>query len=405
MRFIDPHSHQVIEINSERKPKKMTKSRNLRRIVGASGIALAVASLMLGVGVHADPNPGAPGTPPATLNPDQILAAVGADAFAEMYNNFAVTYNAARAEGKPFVASYDAVNTAVVGIDTIQTKPGCSLTRPNGANAAATAIKANQKSTAIGYTDTYCIDIARMSRSKKSDGSESALTFFALGRDAVTWASIGNGYAPASLTTAQLKDIFTCNVEDWSEVGGQKGAIHVYVNLDSAATYTFFLQSIGATLQNVTDGCGAPGTSGGPIRIQQNDGTGFNGDPQGIAPYSVTKWAAQSNKAPGIVDLRGGVVLGLVNNSINPTIQQVVGQSTLTVLNPQFVSTGAQGRLFYTAVRNSVIPAPGAPANWVSDLFGPSGYFCTNQNELLVPFGITPLGSDTGAANYCGQIS
>ena len=64
-----------------------------------------------------------------------------------------------------------------------------------------------------------------------------------------------------------------------------------------------------------------------------------------------------------------------------------------------------QGRLFYTAVRNSVIPAPGAPANWVSDLFGPSGYFCTHQNELLVPFGITPLGSDTGAANYCGQIS
>jgi PBP superfamily domain len=272
---------------------------------------------------------------------------------------------------------------------------GCVLARPNGANAASTAIKANQKSTVD--PSSYCIDFARMSRSKKTDGTEASLTFFAFGRDAVTWASIGRSYAPEKLTTAQLARIFTCDIKDWSEVGGQKGDIHVYANPNSAATYTFFLQTIGLTTQNVVDGCGSS------LRLsQQNDGTTLKGDPQGITDYTVTKWAAQRNAATGIADLRGGAVLGKVNTEVPPTIPKAVGGRTLTVLNPAF-ATGAgttQGRQFYSAVRSASAGEP-----WVSAIFGPTGFICTHQDDLLVPFGITPLGSDTSATAYCGQVS
>ena len=44
---------------------------------------------------------------------------------------------------------------------------------------------------------------------------------------------------------------------------------------------------------------------------QQNDGRTMNGDPMGIAPYAVTKWAAQSNEPVGIADYRGGAQIGL----------------------------------------------------------------------------------------------
>ncbi|MEI6621784.1 MAG: substrate-binding domain-containing protein, partial [Actinomycetes bacterium] len=243
-----------------------------------------------------------------------------------------------------------------------------------------------------------CIDFARMSRAKKTDGTEASLTYYAFARDAVTWSVIGSSYAPTKLTTAQIKDIFECTKTDWSQVGGQKGAIHVYVNPTSAATYTFFLQTIGSSLAAVQAGCGAAYISA--HTIQQNDGTRLAGDPQGIAPYGVTKWAAEQNQPTGISDLRGGSVLGAVNNTVAPTITQVVGPNTYAVLNPAF-ATGAgttQGRLLFNAVRNT---APDA----IKNIFKPGGYLCTNQNSLLIPFGATPLGTDTSATNYCGQAS
>ena len=62
-----------------------------------------------------------------------------------------------------------------------------------------------------------------------------------------------------------------------------------------------------AASTNVSAGCtGLPTVFDG----QQNDGRSMNGDPQGIAPYAVTKWAAQDNEPPGINDYRGGAHIG-----------------------------------------------------------------------------------------------
>ena len=370
-----------------------------RRLASAIAVVGLTSTLALaGAGVAtADPVPGSPGTPPPGKTAAQIYSTVGADAFAELTNNLATKYNAQTPAPAQTLASYDAINpvTGVAG-ENITTKPGCSIARPNGANAGITALTLNQKST-VDPT-AFCVDWARASRAKGTAAAEANLTFYAQSRDAVSYGVIGNAYAPTTpLTAAQLKDIFECTTQDWSEVGGQAGAIHVYLPPASAATLTFFLQAIGTTLNNVNAGCaGLPTVFTG----QQNDGHSMGGDPQGILPYAVTKWAAQVNEPPGIADLRGGAHIGLVNTTTSPVTTKVLGGVSYEVLNPDF-TTGASaafGLIFFNAVRND------APDD-LKAVFKDTGFLCANADQLLIPFGNTPLGNDHTASRYCGQAS
>ena len=238
----------------------------------------------------------------------------------------------------------------------------------------------------------------RSSRAKGAAAAEQSLTFYAQSRDAVGYAVIGNAYAPTTpLTTPQLKDIFECTITDWSEVGGQAGAIHLYLPAGLRGDADVLpAGASGRNLTNVSAGCaGLPTVFVG----QQNDGRSMNGDPQGILPYAVTKWAAQTNEAPGIRDFRGGAHIGTVNTATAPiTTTTPRTATTYQVLNPAF-TTGASasfGRIFFNAVRND---APQA----LKDIFKAGGYLCDNADEFLIPFGNTPLGNDTEPSRYCGQ--
>ena len=370
-----------------------------RRTLTRSATAVAALTLALAGATTASADPtGTPGVPPAGKTADQIYAAVGADAFAELTNNVVVHYNAQTPAPAHVLASYDAFNpvTGAAG-ENITTKPGCTIVRPSGANGGITAMTQNLH-VDNDPTKPYCIDFVRSSRAKGTASAEASLTFYAQSRDAVSYATIGNAYAPtAPLTTAQLKDIFECKTQDWSEVGGQAGPIHLYLPPATAATFTFFLSAIGTTLNNVTDGCAGLPTV---FDQQQNDGRTMDGDPLGIAPYAVTKWAAQSNGAPGINDYRGGAVIGLVNATTAPTTTTTFNGTTYAVLNPDFASgeSASFGRLFFNVVRND------APQD-LKDVFKAGGYLCQHQDEFLVPFGNTPLGNDTSAERFCGQTS
>jgi ABC-type phosphate transport system substrate-binding protein len=378
----------------------MGNNRRLLSLLAAAGATLALAFAAVQP-ASADPDPGNPGQPPAGKAPNQILSGVGADAFAELTNNIVSTYDAAPPAGTTRVlTSYDAVNpaTGATGVgENINPKPGCdtpAIPRPNGANAGITALLANQKSTVD--TNEYCIDFVRSSRAKGSAAAEQPLTFYAQSRDAVSYAVVGNAYAPvAPLTTAQLKDIFECTTTDWSEVGGQAGAIHLYLPPASAATFTFFLQAIGSSTTSVNAGCAGLPTV---FSAQQNDGTSLKGDPQGILPYAVTKWAAQNNDAPGINDLRGGAHIGPVNTTTSPFTTTSLGGKTYLVLNPAFTSapSASFGRYFFNVVR------PDAPQE-LKDVFKAGGYLCQHADDFLIPFGNTPLGDDTSQTQYCGK--
>jgi len=374
----------------------MSRNRRPLTLLALAGAALTLTLTAIQP-ASADPDNNNPGTPPPGKAANQIFTAVGADAFAELTNYIASNYNAQLPAPNRVIASYDAINplTAVPG-ETITTKPGCSMVRPNGANAGITAILLNQKSTVD--SNEYCVDFVRSSRAKGTAPGEANLTFYAQSRDAVSYAVLGNAYAPTTpLSTAQLKDIFECTTTDWSQVGGQAGAIHLYLPPATAATYTFFLQAIGSSVSAVTTGCaGLPTVFTG----QQNDGQSLNGDPQGILPYAVTKWAAQSNGAPGILDLRGGSHIGTVNTTTPPFVNAVVGPTTYQVLNPAFASgaSASFGRLFFNALRNTAPPE-------LVDVFKSDGYLCLHADQFLIPFGNTPLGSDTSQPPYCGQTS
>lgn len=374
-----------------------------RRTLAALAALGATAALALaGVApASADPDNTKPGTSPTDssgtpLPANKIYATVGADAFAELTNNWASVYNAQTPAPARVIASYDAINpsTGAAG-ETITTKPGCPVARPNGANAGISAITLNQQT---ADKSEYCIDFVRSSRAKNTTVSaENDLTFYAQSRDAVSYAVVGNAYAPTTpLTTAQLKGIFECTITDWSQVGGQAGAIHVYTPPTTAATYTFFLQAIGSSLASVTSNCKGITTYAG----QQNDGGSLNGDPQGILPYAVTKWAAQSNGLAAISDLRGGAHIGLVNTAADPFTTMSVGAKSYRVLSPDFAkgASASFGRLFYNTVRNT------APQS-LKDLFTTSGYLCQHADEFLIPFGNAPLGNDSTANVFCGQES
>ena len=69
------------------------------------------------------------GTPIAGKAPLDLYAGVGADAFAELSNNFVSQYNAQSPAPTRLLESYDAVNpvTGATGVgENISTKPGCS---------------------------------------------------------------------------------------------------------------------------------------------------------------------------------------------------------------------------------------------------------------------------------------
>ena len=365
--------------------RRKTRARTL--------VALTSAALIAGGGMAstalADPIPDNPGTPPTGVSAIDVVAGVGADAFAEAGNFMALQFNGQEPTPNKTLASYDAINPVTGAVnENITTKPGCSIVRPNGANSALSAIKLNQKSTVDD--NAYCIDYVRASRAKLTNGTENMLTFYAFGKDAVTWVSVSNSYAPTTgLTKDQLKGIFECSYTDWSEVGGQAGDIHVYLPPTSAATRSFFLGAIGTSDAAIAAGCGSS------VRdTQQNDGTRLNADPQAIVMYGTSKWASQFNGAPGSPDYRGGTVLGKIDNNNAPIINQTVNGTKYKVTNPAFATV----RLLFNATRND------APA-YVKAPFSSSGFLCEHQDPLLVPFGIKPLGSDTGATNYCGQES
>jgi len=370
----------------------MTSSRRIA--IGAAALTVAVMTGLSGTAL-ADPNPSTPGTPLAGYTDSQIVAGVGADADAELMNSVVAAYNAQQPAPPFAMESYDAVNPLTgAAKENIVTKPGCTVSRPNGANTGVALINGTQVADASAGGDgtSQCVDFARSSRAKSSTGTENGLTFWELAPDAVTWVTVGTSYAPRTpLTKNQLNEIFTCTVNDWSEVGGQPGAIHVYAPPLSAGTYTFFLSAIGITDQSApATGCGSS-----LIATQQNDGTRLLADPQGIAPYAVSKWAAQSNGAPGISDLRGGTTLGHFSDTVEPVTTTDFNGQTYNVLNPAF-ATGSNhpGRLLYNVTRDNTTFA---------SIFGPTGFICSHQDELLIPFGAEPLGSDTQASRYCGK--
>lgn len=340
----------------------------------------AVASIVMGGVAYADPPPG------VTPRSNDIVG-VGSDTTQFVMDRYSSNYNAKTPAPVNKLYSWDAVkpgtNPPVSG-DPIVTKAGCSpIARPNGSSAGIAALQA---SLAAG---NGCIDFARSSRAKKTDGSEDNLAFIAYARDGVTWAAKPSTYTPVSLTPAQLASIYTCTKTNWKQIQATlpSNPIHPFLPQAGSGTRSFFLGAIGLT----------DATVGSCVNqsVEENNGQALSGDVNALVPYSIARWIAQTPVAAGgrgaEPDIRGGVTLRKINGS-SPTIKNP--STGRLSLNPNFVATFL--RLVYNVVGKNT--AGGVDAKYLA-VFGTGaegGYICTHQ-AVVNAFGFGTIGAACGS--------
>jgi ABC-type phosphate transport system substrate-binding protein len=257
-------------------------------LAGCAALALIAVSAPAAL---ADPPSG------VTPRPGDVVG-VGSDTIPFLLDQFSYDYNLAHGSSSPLLYSWDAVNPATGQAgDMIVTKTDCApVPRPDGSSAGIAAL-------AAGVTDPagsgdYCVDYAGSSRRPSANDPAcvaGGLCFVALAGDAVTWASrdavSGGTDAPASLTRAQLKEIYLCQITNWAKVGGKKAPIKPFLPQSSSGTRTSWLTALGGGSAPIT-----PGTCVGSARNTLQDNEGVNpvlNSAEAIVPYSVADYIAQ----------------------------------------------------------------------------------------------------------------
>ena len=194
----------------------------------------------------------------------------------------------------------------------------------------------------------------------------------------MTWATFpkvpgGKKFnAPADLTTAQLTAIYTCQVTNWSEVGGKNAPIKAYLPQSGSGTRSFWQTAIGVP---------TPGACVlQPAGMPENDGSAVpEADRKdAIFPYSIARYVAQ-NKGTS-EDVRAGSSLRQINGT-KPLIKQK--------LNQEF--SAAFLRQVFNVLKPADLTDPAFEAVFATD-----GYICTHA-KITQAFGFGKL---SGAA--CG---
>jgi ABC-type phosphate transport system substrate-binding protein len=253
--------------------------RMLSKVLAGTASALALTALLAGPAI-ADPPPGV--TPRAA-----DVVGVGSDTIQFLYDQLSHNFNKTGASSKLY--SWDAVPQG----EMITPKRGCSsIVRPTGSSAGISALETSQT---LKTGTRWCIDFARSSRGRASTDPACAangICFVQLAGDAVTWASRAAGTnAPASLTLTQLKNIYTCKVRNWSNVGGKSGTIKAYLPQSSSGTRSFFLTALGGGTTPITPGSCVSDVNNTLIE-NEGDAPQLN-NVNAIFPYSVADYIAQ----------------------------------------------------------------------------------------------------------------
>jgi ABC-type phosphate transport system substrate-binding protein len=377
-----------------------------RMIAGVASVA-AAAALIAGTVTMAS---AAPNDPPKGVTPAAYdIVGVGSnttqyvmDAFSVAYNKTVKTHNV----NNPKFYSYDALplGVNVPGNYKIKPKAGCAtIARPDGSGAGVTALDTTQ---AIKFNggSYQCIDFARSSGGRKPTNpaeKPGGIVFVAFAKDAITWAARsaakGGTNAPASLTTAQLKAIFTCKDTNWKQVGGKSGAIKVYLPQAGSGTLSTWEKFMGITTLGAC-------VSQAP---EENEGTyaGFN-NPNAIFIWSIGAYVAQKyhsaacGKAPTKsqnqfgCNLTGFIVPEKISG-VNP-----LSAGKLPTINSKFPAS--YWRTVYNVVKYWTGTADHlSPKD--NHIFGPKsqkGYICSNAaaQTTIKDYGFVPSG-------LCGSTS
>jgi ABC-type phosphate transport system substrate-binding protein len=278
--------------------------RMLHKIL-AGAAAIATAAVLSAGPAMADPPKGV--TPKAT-----DIVGTGSDTIQYLLDQLSTDYNKGKAASAPHLYSWDATPTA-----NIQEKAGsasCKRPRPDGSSAGISELEANVKD-----GSHFCVDYARSSRSRASTDpacSSGGVCFIYLAGDAVTWAArsaaAGGTDAPASLTLAQLKNIYLCKTTNWKQVGGKSATIKAFLPQTASGTRSFFLTALGGGTTPITPGpCVSDGASSkfpdGTIQENEGEDSMLN-NAAAIFPYSVADYIAQGYHDAACTSGCGGTV-------------------------------------------------------------------------------------------------
>jgi hypothetical protein len=387
-------------------------------VMSKMAVVAAAATAVMSAGL----TPALADPPPGTLPALTDVVGVGADTTANVMNAIANSWDAGTPAHKLY--SWDpptdgfGEDIVTKGDNSVDTT--CLTGRPLGGNSGILALKATV--TDLGHP---CIDFARSSLLPQA-GDPAGLVWVGWGTDAVSWTvpRTANGL-PASLTVAQLRNIYLCTpgYRHWNSslVGGTSGALIVPVLPEQSEgspvdsdVGAYFLTRIGVTTAGscvVNGSVTIPGDPNDPAPIldvtgvSQRDSSGnyltgnqyqFNNFPNSIFPYSVADWIAQQPGPEG----GGHSTATFSSGNLRPP-QPVQGISpivthagSIDTINPSFTSTLAE-TVWNVMPNGGTEQNPAIPAGPLTTMFGPGGVVCS-RTFIEQSYGFLPL-SNCGA--------
>ncbi|GAB3200520.1 hypothetical protein GCM10027062_20360 [Nocardioides hungaricus] len=153
--------------------------------------------------------------------------------------------------------------------------PSGVIPRPNGSGQG--------KGRLYGDNNNTDVDFARSSSGPSTAEVQAGLQFFPFALDTLVLAVSNNvpSNAPTSLTPAQIVGIYSGEITNWSEVGGQAGVIAPKIPQSGSGTRGFFTDQLKAMNGGVAVSLGA-----NVAEVQEHDDTDIKGNPNAIAPFS-----------------------------------------------------------------------------------------------------------------------
>ncbi|MFB7474464.1 substrate-binding domain-containing protein [Kitasatospora sp. NPDC056184] len=311
------------------------------------------------------------------------IVGTGSATTEQLYNRLSSGYNAYLAAAgdtaSPRLYSWDATGTS-----PITTRAGATaIPRPYGPASGITALTA--------YPDT--VDFARSNRGPQP-ADLTTDTFVALAKDAVAWAAPVGGNAPADLSAAELRLIYSCLHTNWRQVSPwlPDAEIRPVLPRLPSETRRTFLQTL--------DGLEGPGqfpTPGPCVTIVDQEDQGTDAilhDPNAIVPYSVGHYIGQ-------------VYGGLSRPGYEPGLLTPRAMNGMASLDPAAAAvppaySASFGYVLYTVVRQADWISPDARGQALRRIFGPTGWVCRSSDALqaIRSHGFRPL-----PAMACGSTT
>jgi hypothetical protein len=408
--------------------KSFLRTRSIRIVAAlavASGTAgLASLTVLSGPTAQADPlSTTAEIGVGADVTQDVYAGLSGAASPNTSSTQFFTPLHATSADDFTTIESFDAFPSggSTVNPGCITTKTGGpSFDRPNSTTAGIAALNAAISGSGYENSSGSCtnalvsvtgqIDFARAARGPKTSGG--TLTFVPFARDAVAYAyySKSGNSALASLTTAQLKSLYSGTV---TTIGGD--TIKPCLTITGSAPRSNLESAIGVTDTTAQ----ATAHAAGCDQIQQNSGNAFYtyaktlaSGTDAIIPISSADWIGQANGYA--VDESGtartnGVDLGSVTDGSTALGKPYSGSGSNLVPSTTYYQSSSYGYNVNTVLPTDVLSGFGEDSSLV-DLFtntatlpSNNAAICQSAEQTIVhDFGFDSLTSSEGS---CGSTT